>query len=617
MKIILLCCLLLTAQGISQNVKWEDRMNTDNSIAGLQGRGWVVIDNDGGGTTPAWFQPGTTVFKSFEGHDSGYVASNFLGANANGLIDHWLISPQLNVETGDSLVFLTRAPVPDGTLFRDSIFILVSLGSTNIADFTQIGDGFEVPTDGWQSFYLTFGVTNTVRFAIRYRLFDSGENGSTGNFIGLDYFSLYSKSGATYPQNIQLSKTFSFGNPENKSSYRLVGIPGNNNTSVTTFFKGEHKKDWNVFYDNGIDSPNSSDYLIEFNGQATFNFTPGKGFWALSRNPVTVSGQVNTVALLANNTFNIPLHSGWNIISNPFEKSVTLPGIVLHAFNGNFTQTNTMVPYEAYYYMNANNNPSLSISYPFGTNLPKNNDFLYFLSEKNIKLKVSSSEFSSEVIAAFDETAKNDYDDKDYFAPPGNFEEVNIRLVNENLSTSYKQLFIEHRPEVGEGQAFDVVIKNITGEKIKVISEGIENFNEHEVFLVDERLKIFYNLKENNEINISGNHQRNEFKLLIGKQNFINNFIDNSLPKEFVLHQNYPNPFNPSTIIRFQVPQKEHITIKVYDILGNLVKVLLDEIKDTGYYEVEFNGSSLSSGIYFCKFSGGPVRDIKKMTLIK
>src|SRR5690606_33245433 len=211
-----------------------------------------------------------------------------------------------------------------------------------------------------------------------------------------------------------------------------------------------------------------------------------KGFWALSRNPVTVSGQVNTVALLANNTFNIPLHSGWNIISNPFEKSVSaedirnsnnLPNAVFYTFTGNFSQVNSLAPYEGYYFMNPDGRPNLSIPYPFGTSLPKENSSN--ISSKSLKLKLTSSEFSSEVIAAFDETAKNDYDDKDYFAPPGNFEEVNIRLVNENLSTSYKQLFIEHRPEVGEGQAFDVVIKNITGEKIKVISEGIENFNEH------------------------------------------------------------------------------------------------------------------------------------------
>ncbi|RPI67782.1 MAG: T9SS C-terminal target domain-containing protein [Ignavibacteriales bacterium] len=276
-----------------------------------------------------------------------------------------------------------------------------------------------------------------------------------------------------------------------------------------------------------------------------------------------------------------------------------------------------MAPYEGYYFMNPDGRGSISIPYPFGSNLPKENTVPNLISSQNLKLKLSSSDFSSEVTVGFDETAKNDYDNMDYFAPPGNFEELNIRLINENLSTSYKQLFIEHRSEIGDGQSFNVQIKNSNGKNAKLSVEGIENFAEHEVYLVDERLKKFYNLNEKNEINISGNYENSEFKLLIGSQGFINNYKVISAPVEFALHQNYPNPFNPVTLIRYQVPQKEHVSVKVYDIIGNLVKVLVDETKDEGYYEAEFDGTSLSSGIYLYEFISGPVRSIKKMTLIK
>src|SRR5690606_14095258 len=109
--------------------------------------------------------------------------------------------------------------------------------------------------------------------------------------------------------------------------------------------------------------------------------------------------------------------------------------------------------------MNPDGRGSLSIPYPFGSNLPKENTEPNLISSQNLKLNLSSSDFSSEVIVGFDETAKNDFDNMDYFAPPGDFEELNIRLVNENLSTSYKLLFIEHRNEIGEGQSFNVQIK--------------------------------------------------------------------------------------------------------------------------------------------------------------
>ncbi len=88
----------------------------------------------------------------------------------------------------------------------------------------------------------------------------------------------------------------------------------------------------------------------------------------------------------------------------------------------------------------------------------------------------------------------------------------------------------------------------------------------------------------------------------------------------YYLKQNYPNPFNPSTKISWQVPVGSHQTLKVYDILGNEVATLVDEYRDAGSYEVEFNlkqTSSLSSGVYFYKLQAGDYVQIKKMMLMK
>ena len=69
----------------------------------------------------------------------------------------------------------------------------------------------------------------------------------------------------------------------------------------------------------------------------------------------------------------------------------------------------------------------------------------------------------------------------------------------------------------------------------------------------------------------------------------------------FELIQNYPNPFNPSTTIRYSIPEISFVTLKVYDVLGNEVEILVNEEKPAGSYEVEFNATHLSSGIYFYK----------------
>jgi endoglucanase len=94
------------------------------------------------------------------------------------------------------------------------------------------------------------------------------------------------------------------------------------------------------------------------------------------------------------------------------------------------------------------------------------------------------------------------------------------------------------------------------------------------------------------------------------------------LQPSFYLFQNYPNPFNPITKIKYTVPNvgtslMKFLQIKIFDILGNEVATLVNEEKPAGTYEVEFDGSTLPSGIYFCKLNTGEFISIKKLNLIK
>lgn len=75
------------------------------------------------------------------------------------------------------------------------------------------------------------------------------------------------------------------------------------------------------------------------------------------------------------------------------------------------------------------------------------------------------------------------------------------------------------------------------------------------------------------------------------------------VPKDFVLHQNYPNPFNPSTTIKFAVPKTSLVNIKVYDLTGQEVSVLVNEVKEAGTYEIKFDARSLASGIYLYRMT--------------
>jgi hypothetical protein len=87
--------------------------------------------------------------------------------------------------------------------------------------------------------------------------------------------------------------------------------------------------------------------------------------------------------------------------------------------------------------------------------------------------------------------------------------------------------------------------------------------------------------------------------------------------KEFYLSQNYPNPFNPRTHFEFRIADFGFVTLKVYDVLGNEVAILVNEEKPAGIYEVEFSADGLTSGIYFYKLTSGNFSQTKKMLLMK
>lgn len=92
---------------------------------------------------------------------------------------------------------------------------------------------------------------------------------------------------------------------------------------------------------------------------------------------------------------------------------------------------------------------------------------------------------------------------------------------------------------------------------------------------------------------------------------------DETIVNQFKLEQNFPNPFNPSTIINYSVPVTAFVTLKVYDILGNEIAVLVNETKQAADYQINFNASELKSGIYFYQLRAGSLVETQKMTLIR
>ena len=94
-------------------------------------------------------------------------------------------------------------------------------------------------------------------------------------------------------------------------------------------------------------------------------------------------------------------------------------------------------------------------------------------------------------------------------------------------------------------------------------------------------------------------------------------FYNPSIPEKFELMQNYPNPFNPSTYIEYKLPERTHVSLKVFDVLGREVATLVDEVQEAGSYRIRFENKEISSGVYFYVLRAGKFVDVKKMMLLK
>ena len=93
-------------------------------------------------------------------------------------------------------------------------------------------------------------------------------------------------------------------------------------------------------------------------------------------------------------------------------------------------------------------------------------------------------------------------------------------------------------------------------------------------------------------------------------------FLSN-LPSWYSLEQNYPNPFNPSTTIQYALPSRSHVTLTIFNTLGQIVRELVNGEMDAGYHQVEFDGSNLASGVYLYRMQAGSFVETRKLILLR
>ncbi len=177
------------------------------------------------------------------------------------------------------------------------------------------------------------------------------------------------------------------------------------------------------------------------------------------------------------------------------------------------------------------------------------------------------------------------------------------QIVLQLSNTSASENVIDLSVKVAKGP--DNIKFSLPEKRIENIEKGKE---EEAVF----EFAVVYNVKANAIDTI-------EFLITNGKSVYQTKqfVLRYATPTEYKLEQNFPNPFNPVTVIRYQLPSKVLAILKIFDVLGKEVSVLVNAENEAGFHQVEFNGAGLASGVYFYVLQAGSFVQTKKFILLK
>jgi hypothetical protein len=338
---------------------------------------------------------------------------------------------------------------------------------------------------------------------------------------------------------------------------------------------------------------------------------PGKSLWLITKNEVKLDF-ANAKTLRTDTTFQLSLHSGWNMIATPFDFPINWNDNdsnhqLRYYYDSDWPFDSIMVPYKGYA-VEVNSDTVVFLKpeeYSSNINLLKQSAFEKY--NWTINLKIEQGKIRDYFnFAGSKDNASDGIDKYDYSEPPpiGNFVALYFTQKNE-ITGKIKKFSTDINSEHLDGYIYDFEVSgNVAGKKDLII-EPNSLPKEFQYIVVNPQTKIKY---QSDVIELF--KSENRLQLLVGSEEFINSHTTdyNFVPTTFNLQQNYPNPFNPSTVIKYQIPGYTKVTMDIYNILGQRVKSLLTNAeKDAGYYLINWDGTNnsgntVASGIYFLNF---------------
>ncbi|HTO93734.1 MAG TPA: choice-of-anchor D domain-containing protein, partial [Bacteroidota bacterium] len=429
--------------------------------------------------------------------------------------------------------------------------------------------------------------------------------------------------------------TITFTGDVSSTSYRMFGLPGIGTRTAGSLLQGTQKMDWRLLRDNGKDTTYPA-YYEDMTAGSTIN--TGEGYWLLQKSSLVIARTDSLPPLGPDGTYPIPLHGGWNMISDPFTVSVGRDAVI--AANGlpagtafwehigavrTSTGGTTLDPFKGYYFDNSTANLAvLKIPYPFSSSVSKRAPKAPAV-DWQVEL-VFSGEINTDRdnYAGIAPSAGDGPNAMDGHEAPLVFDEGFLYFNRPAWDPARSRFASDMRPALGEGQKWDFEVWNPRMGRGTITVNGVSTVPaQYRVALVDPLNSTPVDLRQENTYAYATTSRTMQFTLIVGTQAYVDGEVAQLVPRSFALEQNYPNPFNPSTTITYLLPAPADVRLEILTVLGQRVRALESGYRPAAAHTVVWDGrddrgQAVSSGVYFCRLTaGGNMVRTRKLLLVK
>lgn len=418
-----------------------------------------------------------------------------------------------------------------------------------------------------------------------------------------------------YPNTLNLQTTFQFPThnrlTEYKTNdYKLIGLPGGSNLPFPLVLGSQPEENWQAYWDNG----NSNNYLNPYSENSKeFIFCAGRAFWLVHKGPLSINQDVLPEPLNKIYQAEIPLHQGWNLITNPFTIAIPWSEVLdanhhenlldpIWSYSNGFHQAVEFEPYKGYYFDNRYGLLKLKIPY-LATISKRCQSPVLFDWTLHIKL-LSDPWIDESTFLGVSPLAESGLDPLDFRKPRTISEIPSVYFTHPNWNDNTQFFATDIRKEINEIEKFHFEISAEIDRNIQLLfSQAGMIPPEYDIVLINQTSSRYFNLKEDSIYTFRSWKKMTDFIILIGNSTTIASELSSLKPFSFRLGCNQPNPFNSYTIIPIEIPTHTQIGLAVYNQLGQKIKTIYHGEILAGRYGFSWagddrNGNPVSSGLY-------------------